>query len=479
MTVEHEAPPAPRPASEGLAERLRLGLAVPVAFLSSLLGVLCVVCLPDVVTTIANLSLLDTRFVGWAGVASAVTVGTGATALLVVTRIGPGPALSLGAAAAVFGIALSREVIESFQLTLALLLLGAAVGCLLGGSASMTFELPDRLRRRAMAAWAVPVVSAWPLLAWLSQHVDPLTGDTAPRLTYHPSVWILAPASALIVLWSAVTMLIEPQRASVRSGPVWETAWTALLGTGLASALATMAIGFDPNLPHGWLRPIVLFVSGAIVATLAVLTLLLPIGWARIGYLLLVFVLVMFPTTVQLLVIVADGGDSRVPWWLAALMVLVTVLGSWLGAVRPRWVWLSLLVVAAACAGAWVMPDSPAWMAASGLPLCLATGAVFGTGVRHLAATAVGWRHGALAVVVVASLGTVTGVAVSWALGGDIPSDVDAARAAGRVFLGFSFAFAVMTAAVVSVLAPRGDRELREEGQSAGSDIDILPAIRG
>ncbi len=116
------------------------------------------------------------------------------------------------------------------------------------------------------------------------------------------------------------------------------------------------------------------------------------------------------------------------------------------------------------------MPDSPGWMAASGLPLCLAMGAVFGAGLQHTVATAVGWRLGAMAVVVVASLGTTTGIAMAWALGGDIPGDVDAARAAGRVFLGFTFAFAVMAAAVVSVLSPRpADDQPAAEPARAGS----------
>ena len=457
-------------APDGLADRVRLTLAVPVAFVSSVLGVVCVVSMPDVSTTIGTLSVIEPRFVGWAGVAGAVTVGTGAAALLLVTRIGPGPALSLGAAASVFGLALARELAEPAQLKLALLLLGAAVGCLLGGAASMTFELPDRLRRQVMVAWALPVVAAWPLLAWVAGHVDPLAVGAAPRLTYHPSVWVLAPVSALIVMWSAVSMLVEPPRATVRSGPAWETAWGALIGTGFAAALATMALGFDPGLPPGWLRPLVLFASGAVVVTLAGISMLLPPGWTRIGYVLLVFVLVTFPTTVQLLVMVADDGASQVSWWLALLMSGVTVIGTAVGARHPRHVWLSLLVVAAACAGAWVMPDSPGWMAASGLPLCLAMGAVFGAGLQHTVATAVGWRLGAMAVVVVASLGTTTGIAMAWALGGDIPGDVDAARAAGRVFLGFTFAFAVMAAAVVSVLSPRpADDQPAAEPARAGS----------
>jgi hypothetical protein len=179
---------------------------------------------------------------------------------------------------------------------------------------------------------------------------------------------------------------------------------------------------------------------------------------------------VTFPTTVELLVMVADDGASHVSWWLALVLSGVTVLGAAVGARRPRHVWLSLLVVAAACAGAWVMPDSPGWMAASGLPLCLAMGAVFGAGLQHTVATAVGWRLGAMAVVVVASLGTTIGIAMAWALGGDIPADVDAARAAGRVFLGFTFAFAVMAAAVVSVWSPRpADDQLGSEPTRARS----------
>ena len=50
------------------------------------------------------------------------------------------------------------------------------------------------------------------------------------------------------------------------------------------------------------------------------------------------------------------------------------------------------------------------------------------------------------------------------------PGDVDAARDAGRVFLGFTFAFAVMAAAVVSVLSPRpADDRLHAEPAPARS----------
>ena len=101
------------------------------------------------------------------------------------------------------------------------------------------------------------------------------------------------------------------------------------------------------------------------------------------------------------------------------------------------------------------MPDTQGWMAAGALPLCLAMGAVFGAGVRAPRPTALGWRFGAMAVISVVLLGTVVGIALGWALGGDIPADTDSARDAGRVFLGVTFALAVMSAAAVSVLRPR------------------------
>ncbi len=441
-------------ASAGLAERVRVLLAVPVAFLASALGVVCVVSVPDVISTVNDLALVDRRFVGWAGVGIALGLAAAWASLLLVERVGAGPALSLGTAAAVFGLALAYAVTDPFQLTLALVLLGGAVGWLLAGSASMTFELTPRYRRAAMAAWALPVVSAWPLLAWISRHVDVITAADAPRLTVHPSVWLLAPVSVVIVAWSALTMLLEPPHSGVPSAQTWQSAWTALLAGTLGASLAVIALGFDPGLPLGWLRPLILFASGALIITLAALTMLLPVASVRVGYVCLVLVMVCFPITVQLLIVVTDAGKTRVAWWVALVLAAVTVLGAALGARYPRRVPLALLLVAAGCAGSWVMPDDQGFLAAGALPLCLGAGAVFGTGVRHTAATAVGWRFGAMAVVAIAVLGPVLGIAVSWALGGQVPADAESARAAGRVFLGVTFALAVLASAVVSVLAP-------------------------
>ncbi len=447
-------PPTATTAAHGFAERVRVLLAVPVSFLAAALGIVCVINVPDVAVRLGDLALVDERFVGWAGAGAALGLAAASSALLLVGRVGAGPALSLGAAGAVFGLALAGSVVEPFQLTLAELLLGGAVGCLLAGAASTTFELAPAYRRAAMAAWAVPVVASWPLLAWMSRHVDVLIATDAPRLTHHPSVWLLAPVSVVIVGWSALTMLLEPPRSGIRSGPAGDPAWSALLALGLGGSLATMALGFDPGLSAGWLRPLVLLASAAVIGTLGAITLLPADASVRVGYVCLVFVMVCFPITVQLLVVVADGGRSRVSWWLAVLLTVATALGTALGARYPRAVTLAFLVVAAGCAGSWVMPDGQGYLAAGAVPLCLGAGAVFGTGVRHTAASAVGWRFGVMAVITVGLLGTVMSIALGWALSGDVPADTESARAAGRVFLGVTFALAVLVAAVVKVLSP-------------------------
>lgn len=453
MSHDHRISDGSLPADGG-AERIRVLLAVPVAFFASCLGVVCVVSIPDVVSSVQALAVVDERFVGWAGVGVVVGALAAATAFVAVGRIGPGPPLSLGAAASIFGLALAASVIDPFQLTLAQLLLGGAVGCLLAGAASMTFELPSQHRRAVMVAWAVPVVAGWPLLAWFSRHVV-LAADDAPRLTAHPSAWLLAPVSVLIVVWSALSMLIEPQRAATVSGPAWDSAWTAVLATVAGAGLATMALGFDPGVPRGWLRPLVLFATGVVVVALTGVTMLIPDPPARVGYAGLVLVMLCFPVTVQLIVVVTDAGDTRISGWVAAAMVAASVLGATAGGIQPSWMPAFLFVLAGGCAGSWVMPDDQGWMMAGALPLCLGAGAVFGAGIRQTAASAVGWRLGAMAVVALALIGSVLGVAASWALGGDIPSDTEAARAAGRVFLGVTFALSVLASAVVSVLSPR------------------------
>ena len=440
---------------ESAFERLRRLLAVPIALLASSLGVVCVVSVPEVLPVVSDLALVDDRFIGWAGVGAALGLVLATLSLFVVSSLGSGPALSLGAAGAVFGLALSHDVVDATQLSLALVVLGAAVGCLIGGAASMTFELSAPYRQAVMVAWTVPLLGAWPLLAWLSRHVVLTPADSAARLTHHPSVWLLAPVAAVILVWGALTMLTEPVRAVVRSDGDWESAWSALLATTMGGILAIMVLGFDPQLQSGWLRPLILLTTAGVTAGLAAVAVIVPDPNVRVAYVCMAFVALCLPVTVQLLVIVADDRPSRVSWGLATLLALTTVLGAAVGARRPSLAPTALLVVAAGCAGAWVMPSAPWAMAAGAVPLTIGAGATFGAGARRAGATAVGWRFSAGAVLAIVLLSTIAAGALSWSLAGDLPTDTASARAAGRVLLGLTFALAVLAAGVVAAFAPQ------------------------
>ena len=469
MTDQHRS-------AERTAVWLHQVLAAPVAFLATTLGLVCVVSVPDVLPTVDDLAFVDGRYAGWAGVGVALGLCLAAVALLAVGAMGSGPALSIGTAGSVFGLALAHRIVDPLQLSLSLLLLCASVSCLLAGAAAMTFELPPTYRRAVIVAWTVPLAGAWPVLAWLSQHLGSPSPAEGLRLVQHPTPWLLAPVSVLIVFWGALTMLLEPDRAHARGGAGWESAWSGLLAISLGGALAMMVLGFDPTLPAGWLRPLILLATAAVVMSLAGLTMMVPAGpggSARLGYVCLAVPVLTFPAAVQIVVMVADGGSSRVGLWLAVVLGLAAVAAAVLGGLRPSWAPVALLVVAAGCAGCWVLPDSPWLMAAGALPLCLGAGAVLGAGVAYAAETAVGWRFGAMTVVAMLALGTATAVALSWTLGGEVPQDTDATRAVGRVLLGLMFALAVLAAAVVHVLMPHQPRPDRSAAAEDGAAVDL------
>ncbi len=446
----------PHPRSVSVAEHLRRVTAGPIAFLATALGLVCLVNLADVLPSVGHFAGIDERFVGWAGLGMLVGVTLAAVAVLAAGSIGAGPVLSLGAAAAVFGLALSQGVVDELQLTLSPVILGGAVGCLLGGVVSMTMEVPPPYRTKILLAWAIPIASAWPLLTWLARHV---TDDDGARLTMHPSVWLLAPVSAAIVLWSAWTMLMEPDRIGGRPGPAWETAWTALLASFAAAGVAIMMLGYDPGIRASWLRPLIVVITALVAAALVGTAFLVPAISERIGYLTVLFVALCLPICMQLLIIVADDGDARVGWPATALLVAAGAVGVWYGWRRPRpFVVLGLLTVAAACVGGWVMPDAQWLMVASAAPFALGAGVALGGGLHWAYESPMGLRFAAVAVIGSLLLGTVAAVPLGWALTGSIAATTDDARAVGRVFLGLTFALAVMAAAAVSVMQPPAAR---------------------
>lgn len=437
----------------GLSELCRRWLAAPVALLASALAVVCVISLADILPQVGLLFGSNERFVGWAGLGVCLGVGVTAVSLLLMRRTGAGPSLSAGAAAAVFGLALGYRVIDDLQVGLAFVMLGAAVGGLLTGAAGMAFELPGRFRTAVLLAWVVPLVSGWPLVAWVALH-DTATDEA--QLTVHPSVWALAPVSAVIVLWSVVSMLVEPPRVQAPAAASWETAWSALLVVLVVGALAVMVAGFEPGIDVGWLRPLVVGVAGLVVVALAAVALVVPAVPARIGYVAVLVVCLSLPTCVQLMLVVTDAGAWRVSWIGAGLLAVFGVVGAGLG---WRWPatssWAAMLVLAGACAGAWVMPDGMWTMFAAAAPLMAAAGAGTAAGVRLCTSSPTALRFVMLTVVGVILLGVTLAIPLGWSLGGAVASTTEDARAAGRVFLGLTFAAAVLAAAYIATLTPR------------------------
>lgn len=437
----------------GIAEVVRRWLAPPVALISSCLALVCLTSVPDVLTDLDPLSAANERFVGWAGVGLIIALAVSAIGLLTARRVGPGPSLSVGAAAAVFGLALGSDIVDDLQTGLAFCMLGLAVGGLLSGGACLSLELDGRWRSAALIAWVVPLAAGWPLLTWVALH-DP-EAETG-RIALHPSVWVLAPVSAVLVLWSALSMLIDPVRVRRASEAAWESAWSSLLTAGSVTALLIMVLGFDPGISAAWLRPLVIVVAAALVVALVTIVSTIPTTPARMGYVCVAVTGLCLPTCLQLAIIVSDAGRARVGWQVVVLLAVAAVAGVGLGWVlADRVVWPAFLVLAGAAAGSWVMADGPWVMFASAAPLTFGAGAALAAGIRLCSVGAMELRYAAMTAVTVITIGVTISIPLGWSLGGAVASNTDDARAAGRVFLGLTFAAAVLAAGYTAILRPR------------------------
>ncbi|MEJ7774300.1 MAG: hypothetical protein WKF72_05760 [Nocardioidaceae bacterium] len=453
------------PAPPAIAEVARLWLAPPVALLASCLALVCLTSVPDVVTDLEPLSAANERFVGWAGVGLIVALAVAAVGVLTAPRVGPGPALSLGAAAAVFGLALGSDIVDDLQAGLAFCLLGLAVGGLVSGAACMSLELDGRWRSASLIAWVVPLAAGWPMVTWVALHDAEIeTG----RIALHPSVWVLAPVSAVLVLWSVLSMLIEPVRVRRASEAAWESAWSSLLTVCGVTALLIMVLGFDPEISAAWLRPLVIVVTAALVVALVGVVTTIPTANARMGYVCVAVTGLCLPTCLQLAVVVSDAGQARVGWPVPALLALMGVVGVSVGwMLADRVVWPAFIVVAGAAAGSWVMADGPWVMFASAAPLTLGAGAAIAAGIRLSSSGAMELRYAAMTVVGVIMIGVAISIPLGWSLGGAVASNVDDARAAGRVLFGLTFAAAVLAAGYTATLRPRvGAPGARSQHQS-------------
>lgn len=439
--------------SPNRSEQVRRALAPLVALLSSSLALLCVLNLADMVTQVDELADVDARVGGWAGAGGMASLVVTTVAVLVSPRLGAGLPLAVGAAAAVLGLALGRSVIDDRQLALALVMLGVGVGGLLGGSACMAVDVPGRWHSAVLAAYCLPLVAGPALVGWLALHS--VTGDD-PRLSLHPPVEPLAALTTVVVGWSVLSLLREPPQQPAMSRPAWDSAWASLVGAVAVPTLAVMLLGFEPDVPLVWLRPLVLVTCAVAVIGLALTAFAVPTAATRVGFVAAVAIVLCWPPCVALLLVAADAGPTRVSPLAVAVLVSAAVCGAGLGSWRPGvGVVGGLVVVAVAAAGAWVMPANPWLMVASGAPMAAGAGGALLGGLRRVAGDRAGVRFVGAATVCTLVLGSLIALPLSWALEGSVPDAEEEARNAARVMLGLTFGLTVLAAAFTSTLLRR------------------------
>lgn len=413
-----------------------------VALLASCLGLACMLNIADLAGEAHDLSMVNSRFAGWAGVGSCVGICLVLLATAAAPRVGAAAPLAVGTAAAVFGLALGRSVFDEVQLTLALLMLGLAVGGLLGGAVCLTLEPPGLHRRVTVVAWALPLVAAPGVFDWLALRES---SSESIRLVLRLPVWPLAAVSVLLVAWSTVTLLL--QSGDDRAGTVGsEGAWTALVVATVMPTVAVMLVGFEPDINTEWLRPLVIVAAAVTVLGLGFACFSMPSHAVQVGFAAVIVVMLCWPVCIALLLRLsaASGG---VPSVLLAVVLVSAATGAAVGARRPRLgVVGGLLVVAAGAAGAWSLPSSkdllavPVAVLASGAAAALLGGLQFGL------VTPLGVRLVGAAAVTAAMLGALLSLPLGWALGGHPPDSIAHASADARVFLGLTFAAAVLGA---------------------------------
>jgi hypothetical protein len=445
-----------------VAERLRQVLAPVVAFLASCLAMTSVVSIPDVHRSVLLLCVVNERWVGWAGLALAGCVAVAGMAVAAAPRLGAAPAVSFGAAAAVFGLALGDGIADDLQVVLAMLALAVAFGALAAGGASVVLGLPRRLALLTAAGWAVPLVAGWPVTVVLELRGE----DVGDALALHPPIWLLVVVTGLIVVWSSLAVLLQeyddrPPGGGDAGEGEWSTAWFVLIGAGGGAGLVMMVLGFDPDASSAWARTTTLLASALVVVALAGAARWLPHPVPQAAYVGSLVVLLLVPSVVQLMVMTTDGGQTRMGGPAVLVLVLGAVAGALLGGWRARVALpLGLLVTAGGAAGVWVLPDDQWPMVAGGVFVMLGAGATLLAAVRLVVGHEAAWRFLSLGSVVALAVGLAAQVPLSWALGGAVAEGVGDTRAAGRVALGLLFVAAVVAAAVTAILldraSPRG-----------------------
>lgn len=439
------APTSRTAGAETGVERVRRASVPLVALLAACLGVVCLLNVTDLAGAASDLSVVSARFVGWAGVGTGAGICLVWLAVAAAPRVGAAAPLAVGTVAAVFGLALGRSVFDGVQLALAFIMLGLAVGGLLGAAVCLTLEpsLPGRLV--TVVAWGLPLAAGPPLVDWLALRGSP---TDSVQLTLHPPFWPLAAVSALLILWSAVTMLVEAgaDRVDAAGRAPAEAAWTALVVVTVMPTVAVMLVGFQPEIGSEWLRPLVIAVAAVTVLGLGVAGLSMPSTAVQVGYVAVTLVMLCWPVSIGLLLRVSDRAGG-VPGLLLAVVLTAAFAGAGAGVWRPRLgVVGGLLLLAVGAAGAWGLPSSSDVLAVPIAVLAAGAAAALLGGLRFGLVSPLGVRLVGAAAVSAAMLGVLLSLPLSWALGGNLPDSVTRAGADARVFLGLTFAAAALGA---------------------------------
>lgn len=456
--------PAVVPTDDHPVERMRRWLAPLVCLLATSLGLCCVLSTASVLRSVTALSLLDGRWVGWVAVSAMLAVAAAAATVITLERVGSGPALALGAAAAVVGLLLGSGVNGQGELVLALAACGLAVGGLLAGGVGMTATLPPTWAFAVFVAWTVPVVAAWaPLVRALPTRPSSglssggLRGEALADLVVPVPVEVIAAAALVIVAWSVLTMLFEPVHKRAAPPQALQYAWTVLLAVAAMASLVMMVLGFDPQLPRIWLRPAIVVATVIIATGWVLLVVVLPTSALRLAHVGVTVVAAMVPATATFAVLFVDSGGVRLSWPVVALLAVVAALGALVAGTRGASLVVAsgVTIMTLSAMGVWVMADEQWAMFAAVAPLSAAAGAVMVAAFRL-----VGSHPSAMLMLVLTAIsafvvGQIVAVPLSWALIGDVPTATDTVFAAGRLQAGLTVAVASVAAAGSWVLHRR------------------------
>jgi hypothetical protein len=431
----------------------RLLVTLPAVLLASSGAAACIVHPYWLMLRPSRYDQLSHQYAVYPVLGSVVAVSVLVVALASSPALGPGPPVAVGAASAVFGLLVGREVHEAGELFFACLALGLGAGALAAGGLIEAVR-SGHGRRLLLAAWVLPYLAAWPWTTWSTLHQ---VVRSNARLVPGMSLWTVVGGAGLLVAWSVYSLLTDTTGRS--PGPTLPRSVQSLeFGVGLAAAMAsTLAIVLTMDVeafPSAWARPVILAGSGlTVVALVAACASTGRRADLRASYLCVVTPCVLAPAALTFTVAQADRPGRGLGLGPIIVMTVVAALAAVVATRRPD----RLLVAGPALAGlgavvAWPMPSAD-WLMVL-LSAVLVAG-LAGSAVAGLVLATEGdsWTLGFAAVVsLLVGTSFIPGL-VTTGLTGDL-----APRADGRVTLGLTVSAFIATTAAAHLASRQASR---------------------